>query len=85
MGDIVSRSARPSRVAKSGTGIQWAKIKRIRRYIDYDVRSVSEQWLTESKGWCFRQHVEQSAEQFTRESTDEQFTRYFSIYKFRCR
>ena len=55
------------------------------RYIDYGVKSISEQWLAESEGWCFGQHAEQSTEQFTRESTDGQFTRYLSFYRFRCR
>ena len=62
----VSGSARPTGAAESGTGIQWAGIMRIRRYIDYSVRSISEQWLTESEGWCIEQHAKQSTEQFTR-------------------
>jgi len=83
MGVRVSGSARPSAVVESVTGIQWAgirRIKRIRSYIYEDVRSVSEQWLTEPEGWSSRQH----AEQFTRESTDGQFTRYLNFYRFRC-
>ena len=74
-------SARPSGAVESVAGIQWAGISRIRRYIDYGVRSINEKWLAESEGWCSVQH----AEQFTRVSTDEQFTRYFSIYRFRFR
>ena len=85
MGVRVSGSASPSGAAESGIGIQWAAITRIRRYIDYGVNSISEQWLVESEGWCFGQHAEQSAQQFTRESTDGQFTRYFSICRFRFR
>ena len=85
MGVRVSGSTRPSAAVESVTEIQWAGIRRIRRYIYDDVWSVSEQWLAESKGWCFGQHAEQSTEQFTRESTDGQFTWYLSFYRFRCR
>ena len=66
MGVRVSRSARPSAAAESVAGIQWAGIRRIRRYVYDDVRSISEQWLVESEGWCFGDHAEQFAEQFTR-------------------
>eukprot|EP00253_Pinus_taeda_P020612 PITA_20612 len=38
----------------------------------WELESISQQWLDEPEGWCFGQH----AEQFTRESTDGQFTRY---------
>ena len=63
MGVRLSGSSRPLAAAESVTGIQWAGI---RRYINYSVRTISEQWLAESDGWCFGQHAEQSAEQFTR-------------------
>ena len=66
IGDRVSRSARPSGATESGIGIQSTGIRRIRRDIDYGVRSISEQWLTESEEWCFGQHAELSAKQFTR-------------------
>ena len=85
MGVRVSGSARPSAAVESVAEIQWAGIKRIRRYTYDDVRSISGEWLTESERWCYGQHAEQSTEQFTRESTDGQFTRYLSIYRFRCR
>ena len=55
------------------------------RYIYEDVRSISEKWLAEPEGWCSGHHAEQFIEQFTRESTDGQFTRYLSFYRFKCR
>ena len=82
MGVRVSGLARPLAAVELVTEIQWAGI---RRYIYDDVWFVSEQWLAESEGWCFGRHAEQSIEQFTRESTDGQFTQYFSVYRFRFR
>lgn len=81
MGVRVSGSTIPSTTVESVARIQWAGIRKIKKYIYEDVRFISEQWLTEPEGWCSGQH----AEQFTRESTDGQFTQYLSFYKFKCR
>ena len=79
MGVRVSGSARPSAAVESVAGIR--RIRRIRRYIYEDVRSISEHWLAEPEGWC----SEQFTEQFTRESTNGQLTWYLSFYRFRCK